>query len=112
MPLSNAFLRLLLCRPPTTLDDLQQELNEESSESSDFRGSKEVLTRNLSETGLDDQLTFSRTLSSRPHLEVELRPGGLQETVVCSRCMLLIVPQLLTAPGCVSDERDEGSLAA
>ena len=35
-----------------------------------------LLSRTLSEIGLEDTLTFSRQLSTKPELEVELKPGG------------------------------------
>ena len=76
-PLSHCFLRLLLQQPPCTVPELQAELNLEQEENAtDFRGSDMILSRTLSEIGLEDTLTFSRQLSTKPELEVELKPGG------------------------------------
>jgi hypothetical protein len=77
-------------RPPTTLEDLQSELNRESQEGGtgdDFRGSEALLSRTLSSLGLDDTLTFTRTLSTRamPGMDVELRPGGAEQIVTGER---------------------------
>ena len=73
--LSRAFLRSVQVDPPESLQDLQTELNAEQSESApDFRGSATFLTSNLSELGLEGQLTFSHILSDGR--TVELKPGG------------------------------------
>eukprot|EP01052_Picozoa_sp_SAG31_P013853 SAG31_NODE_844_length_11549_cov_2.985852_14_plen_121_part_00 len=90
LPLSEGFLRLIVQDPPTTLQELQDVLNRDMEESGsfDWLGSGEILTKTLSEAGLDDTLTFSRTLSSVPKtgldsssdtatlVEVELMEGG------------------------------------
>ena len=69
--LSHCFLRLLLELPPTTIADLQAELNLEQEENAaDFRGSDMILSRTLSAIGLEDTLTFTRQLSTKPEMEV------------------------------------------
>ena len=56
---------------PQTLQQLQLELNAEMEDGggSNWLGSGEILSKTLSEAGLDDTLTFSRTLSSVPAVE-------------------------------------------
>ena len=82
-PLARCFLRLLVGRPPQGTEELQAELNAELADTSasDFRGDESILARSLSELGLEDTLTFSRTLSAKPDMNVELRPGGADEVV-------------------------------
>ena len=81
-PLSHCFLRLLLDQPPENVSDLQAELNlEQEGNAADFRGTDAFLERTLSEIGLADTLTFSRQLSTKPEVEVDLKPGGSEEVV-------------------------------
>ena len=78
--LARPFLRCVQVDAPESLEDLQMELNAETSESSpDFRGSTAFLTSSLGELGLEGQLTFSR---ERPDgTVVLLKPGGSDQIV-------------------------------
>lgn len=83
LPLARCFLRLIMRRPPQGVKELQAELNaeQEAAAGNDFRGSSDLLSHTLSSLGLEDTLTFTRTLSARPEMNVELKPGGAEEVV-------------------------------
>eukprot|EP00913_Durusdinium_trenchii_P031359 g29363.t1 len=58
-PLSRPFMRLLLHVRPSSLQELQAELNYEAGEQVDFRCRKDFLETPLADLGLDGMLNFS-----------------------------------------------------
>ena len=86
-PLAENFLQLVQQpdAPARSLTELQQRLNEQLEEATDYRGDGDFLARTLSDQFLDDCLTFTRTLSVRAAngqlVEVPLKAGGEEEVV-------------------------------